>query len=234
MRKLLFTLIVAVCTSNSFAYYQAQQGRWMSRDPLQERGGNNVYAFIENNTPNRIDYLGLCKIGATKWKEKKGILTKNCRQGSTREFGDYELATLPIPFDPTMVDVPVGPAAGLLLIDGHFSTGRMSYKVDRRRKYLCECDNGKAKWKKTQTKQWKNRSVKWDPSWTRNYYTAHTWVQTGVDDLDDDPFDTYSNQMDSWRKSFERSAGESCGSKVFDQWLPKQIDLGPVPGNLSP
>ena len=36
MRKLLLTLFVAVLTSNCFAYYQAQQGRWISRDPLGE------------------------------------------------------------------------------------------------------------------------------------------------------------------------------------------------------
>ena len=34
-------------------------GRWLSRDPIGERGGPNIYGFIRNNPENRIDYLGL-------------------------------------------------------------------------------------------------------------------------------------------------------------------------------
>jgi hypothetical protein len=59
MRKVLFTLLVAVCASNSFAYYQAQQGRWMSRDPIAEQGGVNVYAYGGNKPLNGYDSLGL-------------------------------------------------------------------------------------------------------------------------------------------------------------------------------
>lgn len=59
MRKLLPILIVAVCSTNSFAYYQAQQGRWVSRDPIGEEGGINLYANSLNNPANRIDPFGL-------------------------------------------------------------------------------------------------------------------------------------------------------------------------------
>lgn len=59
MRTLLITLIVTIFTSNSFAYYQAQQGRWMSRDPIGERGGLNLYVNSLNNPVNRIDPFGL-------------------------------------------------------------------------------------------------------------------------------------------------------------------------------
>lgn len=58
MRKLLLVLTIAACASNSFAYYQAQQGRWMSRDPIREEGGYNLYAYVYNNTPNLYDSLG--------------------------------------------------------------------------------------------------------------------------------------------------------------------------------
>jgi hypothetical protein len=33
-------------------------GRWPSRDPIQERGGINLYGFVANNPIRRIDYLG--------------------------------------------------------------------------------------------------------------------------------------------------------------------------------
>lgn len=59
MRKLLLSITIAVCASNSFAYYQAQQGRWLNRDPIDEDGGKNLYAYTENNPIIYIDPLGL-------------------------------------------------------------------------------------------------------------------------------------------------------------------------------
>jgi len=42
-----------------FRYYDPVTGRWPSRDPIGERGGLNLYGFVENDGINRIDYLGL-------------------------------------------------------------------------------------------------------------------------------------------------------------------------------
>jgi RHS repeat-associated protein len=39
--------------------YDARAGRWLSRDPLGEFGGLNLYAYVENNPLNRFDPLGL-------------------------------------------------------------------------------------------------------------------------------------------------------------------------------
>jgi hypothetical protein len=58
MRTLLTALIITICANNSFAYYQAQQGRWISRDPIRETGGINIYGFVDNSPPNKIDHLG--------------------------------------------------------------------------------------------------------------------------------------------------------------------------------
>ena len=42
-----------------YRYYDPQTGRWPSRDPIQERGGLNLYGFVGNNGVNRNDKLGL-------------------------------------------------------------------------------------------------------------------------------------------------------------------------------
>src|SRR5262249_36111574 len=40
--------------------YDCETGRWLSRDPIGEIGGNNLYDYVANNPLNRRDRLGLC------------------------------------------------------------------------------------------------------------------------------------------------------------------------------
>jgi RHS repeat-associated protein len=41
-----------------FRYYNPSTGRWLSRDPVEEGGGLNVYGFVENDPVLNIDLLG--------------------------------------------------------------------------------------------------------------------------------------------------------------------------------
>ena len=49
-----------------YRYYDPIDGRWISRDPLGEPGGLNLYWFVENDGINAWDYLGQCKRGDLK------------------------------------------------------------------------------------------------------------------------------------------------------------------------
>ncbi|MFO0859702.1 MAG: RHS repeat-associated core domain-containing protein [Phycisphaerales bacterium] len=42
-----------------YRYYNASTGRWVNRDPIEERGGANCYAMVRNNPVYSIDILGL-------------------------------------------------------------------------------------------------------------------------------------------------------------------------------
>jgi RHS repeat-associated protein len=42
-----------------YRYYDPVTGRWPSRDPIEERGGVNLYGFVDNSGVNEVDYLGL-------------------------------------------------------------------------------------------------------------------------------------------------------------------------------
>jgi RHS repeat-associated protein len=42
-----------------YRYYQPETGRWVSRDPIEERGGRNLYAICKNRIVGRVDPLGL-------------------------------------------------------------------------------------------------------------------------------------------------------------------------------
>jgi RHS repeat-associated protein len=44
-----------------FRYYDATTGRWLSRDPIGERGGLNIYGMLGNDAVNQWDLLGLSK-----------------------------------------------------------------------------------------------------------------------------------------------------------------------------
>ncbi len=42
-----------------FRWYQAVTGRWISRDPIGEAGGGNIYGFVINNPIKLVDLFGL-------------------------------------------------------------------------------------------------------------------------------------------------------------------------------
>lgn len=42
-----------------YRYYSPELGRWLSRDPIGEKGGINLYLMAKNNPIINIDYLGL-------------------------------------------------------------------------------------------------------------------------------------------------------------------------------
>jgi RHS repeat-associated protein len=41
-----------------YRFYAPELHRWMNRDPIEEKGGMNLYAFCGNDGMNRSDYLG--------------------------------------------------------------------------------------------------------------------------------------------------------------------------------
>jgi RHS repeat-associated protein len=42
-----------------YRYYSPELGRWLSKDPINERGGINLFVAVNNNVVNAVDVLGL-------------------------------------------------------------------------------------------------------------------------------------------------------------------------------
>ena len=42
----------------NYRYYSPELGRWTKRDPIEEEGGVNLYAMVENSPVNKIDLYG--------------------------------------------------------------------------------------------------------------------------------------------------------------------------------
>jgi RHS repeat-associated protein len=61
-----------------YRYYDPVTGRWPSRDPIEEKGGINLYAFVENNGINLIDYLGYSQFSAGAIEGSGGVAVTGC------------------------------------------------------------------------------------------------------------------------------------------------------------
>ena len=46
----------------NYRYYSPQLGRWTKRDPIEEKGGVNLYGFIMNEDISAFDSLGLANV----------------------------------------------------------------------------------------------------------------------------------------------------------------------------
>lgn len=44
-----------------YRYYQPNTGRWLGRDPIEERGGINLYSMVVNDPISWVDFLHRAK-----------------------------------------------------------------------------------------------------------------------------------------------------------------------------
>ena len=42
----------------NFRFYNPVDGRWISRDPIAEKGGKNLYQYIQNKSSQKFDFMG--------------------------------------------------------------------------------------------------------------------------------------------------------------------------------
>jgi hypothetical protein len=70
--------VVATCAlvlaQSALGFYNPSTGRWLSRDPIEESGGKNLYAFVGNNPISRFDRFGLTDQQCTKCGVKSARL----------------------------------------------------------------------------------------------------------------------------------------------------------------
>ena len=75
LRKTLFAIAVIIFTAQAHAVmylarpYDPNMGRWLSRDPIGEEGGVNLYGFVGNRPNCEVDPLGLAGLNLSVLKE---------------------------------------------------------------------------------------------------------------------------------------------------------------------
>ena len=61
--KLLVGLLLWLAAGRtSWSFYNPTTGRWLSRDPIEELGGKNLYTFVDNDPIAGIDLYGLITV----------------------------------------------------------------------------------------------------------------------------------------------------------------------------
>jgi RHS repeat-associated protein len=78
----------------NYRAYDPRTGRWLSRDPIAEGGGLNLYGYVSNNPPNQVDPIGLQNNGLN-WS----ILDHSTQiYPATEAFNCHALAWGPPPY----------------------------------------------------------------------------------------------------------------------------------------
>ena len=110
LKFILLALVHLVFLANSVqAHYDPNVGRWLSRDPIMEGGGVNLYGFVDNDSLNSTDYLGLDfiaagsrplggilgKLGGEDWPANHASLEYFDESGNSKAVLGQEFATLP-------------------------------------------------------------------------------------------------------------------------------------------
>lgn len=72
------------CVYYGYRYYNPAIGRWINRDPIEEKGGIGLYLTTGNDLQNRLEILGLVELNAKLTRKTRGY------------FGIYGTLTLAV------------------------------------------------------------------------------------------------------------------------------------------
>jgi RHS repeat-associated protein len=72
-----------------YRYYNPETGRWINRDPIGEKGGENIYGFASNNALSFFDILGMRDFTLTIYHNMTDrVLTETSRNEVQRIYQD--------------------------------------------------------------------------------------------------------------------------------------------------
>ena len=88
--------LLILLTDTASAGYDPTKGRFISRDPIEESGGVNLYGFVGNRVVNMVDTIGLAAQSFTGQSISKDVYADDPMRpwyGSTIEGKKYNVAT---------------------------------------------------------------------------------------------------------------------------------------------
>ena len=121
-------------------YYNPDLGRWVSRDPLWERGGRNLCAFLRNRPVDLIDPDGreacsFSQVGSSRWARRKVKSPFSCRRNFKDPVIEYDqVAMVPVSPNPPSFDI--------YSAYGYITYELVMYKEITERHETCVCKDG--------------------------------------------------------------------------------------------
>lgn len=88
----LVVLILSSCAMPALAFYHPEQGRWINRDPIEEQGGANLYAFVLNDPVNKTDPLGLWGTAIHRDATRQWAEGQSFKSAAAKAIGEYDEA----------------------------------------------------------------------------------------------------------------------------------------------
>jgi RHS repeat-associated protein len=79
-------------------YYNPSTGRWLSRDPIEEEGGDNLYIFLDNDPVGYVDAVGLYRFEES-WSNVSMSDLPGGSGGDTQFSGPYIDQQLKLKYD---------------------------------------------------------------------------------------------------------------------------------------
>jgi RHS repeat-associated protein len=106
-----------------YRFYDPLTQRWLNRDPIGERGGINLYAFVGNDPVQKIDPLGL---------RGKLCVDKNCKAS---QLSDMRY----VPEDPPVKLVELPKPGECVDVDALYAPG-FAWKIPDNARLTIKCD----------------------------------------------------------------------------------------------
>jgi RHS repeat-associated protein len=73
---------------DKYLFRDLRDGRWLGRDPIEEKGGKNLYEFVQNDALNRYDNRGLITFEGCIAEQQEDI-KKSFKEGCDQVAGKY-------------------------------------------------------------------------------------------------------------------------------------------------
>ncbi len=73
-----------------YRFYSPELHRWLNRDPIEEEGGLNLYAFCGNDGVNGCDQHGLASVKCVAWVPVSGFIDKFRHRGAASKLIDVK------------------------------------------------------------------------------------------------------------------------------------------------
>jgi hypothetical protein len=174
-----------------WGFYNPQTGRWLSRDPIEEQGGVNLYGFVGNEPTGKCDPFGQTTYFDLKLMEGQPCCDKKVTYGLTaRNDSTVYVPGTPQGFDSTgtafisnptqMVSTPLSFSWWTCCNDGQNKAQNNEPLANPGAQFLCPCKDASGGW----VCIWKVRlfylsceGMKWklkqtETTGTYNYYYA--------------------------------------------------------------